>query len=60
MGVNKIPRSGLSIIEHVNPCERIIYKCNSHYWGQNLPVNKGLINFDTTKIEYFRNDTAML
>lgn len=57
-GLNKIPGSGPYIIEHVDLGERIIYKRNPHYWGQNLPVNKGLNNFDTIQIEYFRNDTA--
>ncbi|MCZ2204291.1 extracellular solute-binding protein [Bartonella sp. A5(2022)] len=57
-GLIKIPGSGPYIIGHVDPGERIIYKRNPHYWGNNLPVNKGLNNFDTIQIEYFRNDTA--
>ncbi|WP_336279300.1 extracellular solute-binding protein [Bartonella sp. CB175] len=57
-GLNKILGSGSYIIEHVSPGERIIYKRNPNYWGKNLPVNKGLNNFETIQIEYFRNDTA--
>lgn len=57
-GLLKIPGSGPYIIGHVDPGERIIYKRNPNYWGKNLPVNKGLNNFDTIQIEYFRNDTA--
>ncbi|AQX18360.1 peptide/nickel transport system substrate-binding protein [Bartonella sp. A1379B] len=57
-GLVKIPGSGPYIIEHVDPGERIIYKRNPDYWGKDLPVNKGLNNFDTIQIEYFRNDTA--
>ncbi len=56
--LNKILGSGPYIIERVDLGERIIYKRNPNYWGQNLPVNKGLNNFDTIQIEYFRNDTA--
>ncbi|WP_240532168.1 extracellular solute-binding protein [Bartonella birtlesii] len=58
-GLNKIPGSGPYIIEHVELGERIIYKRNPHYWGKDLPVNKGLNNFDTIQIEYFRNNMAL-
>ncbi|WP_100693944.1 extracellular solute-binding protein [Bartonella sp. 1-1C] len=57
-GLVKILGSGPYIIEHVDPGERITYKRNPDYWGNDLPVNKGLNNFDTIQIEYFRNDTA--
>jgi len=26
------------------------------YWGSELPINKGRYNFDTIKVDYFRND----
>ncbi|KEG19672.1 hypothetical protein H710_00886 [Bartonella bacilliformis Ver097] len=57
-GLVKMPGSGPYIIHHVDPGERIIYKRDPNYWGKDLPVNKGLNNFDTIQIEYFRNDTA--
>ncbi|WP_102830503.1 extracellular solute-binding protein [Bartonella bovis] len=57
-GLIKIPGSGPYVIEHTDPGERIIYKRNPNYWGKDLPVNKGLHNFDIIQIEYFRNDTA--
>ncbi|MEM6934412.1 MAG: extracellular solute-binding protein, partial [Pseudomonadota bacterium] len=31
---------------------------NPDWWGQDLPVNRGLHNFDRIRIEYFRNDEA--
>ncbi|ENN93645.1 extracellular solute-binding protein [Bartonella bovis] len=57
-GLIKIPGSGPYIIEHADPGERIIYKRDPNYWGKDLPVNKGLHNFNIIQIEYFRNDTA--
>lgn len=29
------------------------------YWGENLPVNKGINNFDTQRVDFFRDDTAL-
>ena len=29
------------------------------YWGRDLPISKGLYNFDTIRIDYFRDATAM-
>ncbi len=29
------------------------------YWGKDLPVNKGLNNFDIQRIDFFRDDTAL-
>ncbi|ALE03800.1 extracellular solute-binding protein [Bartonella ancashensis] len=57
-GLTQIPGSGPYIIDRVNPGERIVYKRNPDYWGKDLPVNKGLNNFETIQIEYFLNDTA--
>lgn len=57
-GLNPIPGSGPYIISRVDPGERIIYTRNPDYWGNDLPVNRGLNNFDTVQIEYFRNDNT--
>ncbi|WP_442894943.1 extracellular solute-binding protein [Bartonella sp. CB178] len=57
-GLDKILGSGPYVIERVDPGERIIYKRNPDYWGKDLSINKGLNNFDTIQIEYFRSDTA--
>jgi microcin C transport system substrate-binding protein len=29
-----------------------------NYWGRDLPVNRGLYNFDSIRYEYFRDDTV--
>ncbi len=38
----------------------IIYSRVKDYWAANLPVCKGLYNFDTIKYEYFREPTVAL
>jgi len=50
--------SGPYIVEKVQPGERITYKRDPNYWGKDLPVNTGLFNFDTIKVDYYRNGPA--
>ncbi|WP_279090553.1 extracellular solute-binding protein [Bartonella apis] len=57
-GLTPIPGSGPYIISHIDAGERIIYERDPNYWGKDLPVNRGLNNFDRVQIEYFRNDNT--
>lgn len=57
-GLTIIPGSGPYIIARVDPGERIVYQRNPNYWGKDLPVNRGMNNFETVQIEYFRNDNT--
>ena len=50
--------SGPYLIDKVEPGSRITYKRRSDYWGENLPVNRGINNFDTVSIEYFKSAQA--
>ncbi len=50
--------SGPYKIETVTPGERIVYKRNPDYWGKDLPTKKGLDNYDTVTVDYFRNEQA--
>lgn len=36
----------------------ITYERVADYWGQDLPVNKGMYNFDRFQVEYYRDDTV--
>ncbi len=38
--------------------ERVIYKRNPDYWGENHPLNIGRNNFDTIRVEYFADSNA--
>jgi microcin C transport system substrate-binding protein len=36
----------------------ITYKRNPNYWAKDLPVVRGMFNFDHVRYEYFRDDTV--
>ncbi len=50
--------SGPYTVETVKPGERISYARNPDYWGDDLPVNRGLNNFDEVRVDYYRSGTA--
>ncbi len=52
--------SGPMKIARVIPGKSITYQRVEDYWGSNLPVNKGLFNFDTIQIDYYRDNHAAL
>lgn len=37
-----------------------VYERVADYWGRDLPVNRGRYNFDTLRVEYFRDASVML
>lgn len=47
-------------IASVDPGRRIILERDPNYWAKDLPVNKGLYNFDRITTDYFRDDTVAL
>ena len=51
--------SGPYRIAEVTPGQRLVLKRNPDYWARDLPVSKGLYNFDEIRIDYFRDATAM-
>ena len=57
-GLTVIMGSGPYKVASVDQGRSITYQRNPHYWGKDLPVNKGHYNFDTIKIEYFKNAQA--
>ena len=50
-------RSGRSpyVIADVQPGKRLILRRNPDYWSQDLPVQRGLFNFDEIEIDYYRD-----
>jgi peptide/nickel transport system substrate-binding protein len=50
--------SGPYVFGDVKPGEMVSYKKNPDYWGKNLPINKGLWNFDTFRFDYYRDANA--
>jgi peptide/nickel transport system substrate-binding protein len=51
--------SGPYRIESMRPGESLILKRNPDYWGKDLPIHRGLFNFDEIRIEYFRDAAAL-
>ncbi|MDR3630737.1 MAG: extracellular solute-binding protein [Desulfocapsaceae bacterium] len=47
--------SGPYVVDSVNPGKSITYKRNPHYWARDLPVRNGMYNFDTIKVDYYKD-----
>jgi peptide/nickel transport system substrate-binding protein len=52
--------SGPYAVSEVSPGASIVFKRNPDYWGRNLPIMRGQFNFDTIRIDYYRDSTAMM
>ena len=51
--------SGPYRVADVDPGRRVVYRRDPNYWGRDLPINRGLYNFDAIEIEYFHDDTSL-
>lgn len=52
--------SGPYVVSKVNSGKSIEFRRNPDYWAKDLPVRKGMFNFDTIVIEYYRDQTVSL
>lgn len=52
--------SGPYIVEQVDPGASIVFRRNPDYWGRDLPIMRGQFNFDTIRIDYYRDATSMM
>lgn len=50
--------SGPYVMEKIKAGETITYRKNPNYWGKDLPIGKGLWNFDAVRYDYFRDANA--
>ncbi len=50
--------SGPYVMDKIKAGETITFRKNPDYWGKNLPINKGLWNFDTVRFDYYRDANA--
>lgn len=57
-GLKPLIGSGPYRIGEVKPGESVSLERNPDYWGRDLPVNRGLYNFDEIKIDYFRDSNT--
>lgn len=51
--------SGPYVVAAVEPGTRVVFKRNPDYWGRDLPVKRGMDNFDEVRLEYFRDQTSL-
>jgi peptide/nickel transport system substrate-binding protein len=51
--------SGPYLIDRVDPGKSISFKRDPNYWGRDLPVNRGLYNFDEIRFDYYRDAGSM-
>ena len=47
--------SGPYTVTAVKPGESVTFKRRPDYWGRDLPINRGLWNFDQIKFDYYRD-----
>jgi len=50
--------SGAYTIESYEIGRHVLYKRVPKYWAADLPVNRGMNNFDRIRVEYFRDSTV--
>ncbi|MGJ8571071.1 MAG: extracellular solute-binding protein [Hoeflea sp.] len=50
--------SGPYLVSEVKPGERISYTRNQDYWARDLPIKRGIDNYDEIAVEYFLSETA--
>ncbi|MGO9008056.1 MAG: extracellular solute-binding protein [Beijerinckiaceae bacterium] len=51
--------SGPYRIAAVKPGERILLQRNPDYWANDVPVHRGLFNFDEIEIDYYRDQNSL-
>jgi peptide/nickel transport system substrate-binding protein len=47
--------SGPYIVTAVKPGNSVTFTRDPHYWGRDLPINRGSWNFDTVRFDYYRD-----
>ena len=59
MGFNAFVGSGPYRLESVDPGTRVVLKRRPDYWAANLPVHRGLYNFDWISLDFFRDSNTL-
>ena len=52
--------SGAYTVKDYKMGQYIVYERLKNYWGMDLPVNKGQLNFDFLRYDYYRDETVAL
>ena len=51
--------SGPYVVASVKPGQSLVLKRNPNYWAKDLPIMRGLFNFDEIDIDYYRDAASM-
>jgi peptide/nickel transport system substrate-binding protein len=51
--------SGPYVVASVDPGREVVLKRDPNYWGKDLPVRRGLYNFDEIRYDYYRDATNL-
>lgn len=51
--------SGPYVIQSVDPGRSATFVRNPDYWGADLPINRGLWNFDEIKFDFYRDENSL-
>ncbi len=51
--------SGPYLMDEIVPGKVVTYQRNPDYWANDLPSRVGFANYDTVKIEYYRNSNSL-
>jgi peptide/nickel transport system substrate-binding protein len=50
--------SGPYVVSAVDPGKSVTFKRDPNYWGNALPINRGLWNFDELRLDFYRDANA--
>ena len=50
--------SGPYVLDRMNTGQTIVYRRNPDYWGRDLPIKRGMDNFDRIRVEYYADYNA--
>jgi peptide/nickel transport system substrate-binding protein len=51
--------SGPYTVAEIDAPSAIIYRRDPNYWGKDLPINRGLFNFDEIRFDYYRDANTL-
>jgi peptide/nickel transport system substrate-binding protein len=51
--------SGPYLITEVKPGEQVVLRRRTDYWGEDLPVHRGLFNFEEIRYDFYRDANTM-
>ena len=51
--------SGPYRVAEVQPGQRLVLRRDPNYWARDLPITRGLYNFDEIRIDYYRDASAL-